>query len=320
MTVTGTNSSPRQSSNGMAEPHHDYVSSTQLTAAIPAADIATAGTFPVTVFNPTPGGGTSGAKNFTVNNPAPTLSSISPISATAGGAAFTLTLAGTNFVSGSIVRWNGANRTTSYVTSTQLTAAIPAADIATAGTFPVTVFNPTPGGGTSGAKNFTVNNPVPVATSLLPTSVTAGGSAFTLSVYGSSFVSGAAIHWKGTAVATTYISVTHLEAAISAADIATAGTAGVAVVNAGPGGGASGTLTLTINNPLPTMTSLSPASATTGGSAFTLTVNGTQFVSGSRVQWNGANRITTYVSSTQLTAAIGASDIAKGGTFPVTVF
>lgn len=90
-------------------------------------------------------------------NPVPTLASVNPNTATAGGAAFTLTVTGTNFVSGSSVRWNGNNRTTAFVSSTQLTAAIPATDIAAAGTAQVTVFNPAPGGGASSAVAFTIN-------------------------------------------------------------------------------------------------------------------------------------------------------------------
>jgi len=66
---------------------------------------------------------------------------------------------GTNFNPSSKVRWNGADRTTTYVSVTSLTAAIPASDIASAGTASVTVFNPTPGGGTSAAKTFTISGP-----------------------------------------------------------------------------------------------------------------------------------------------------------------
>ena len=72
--------------------------------------------------------------------------------------------------------------------------------------------------------------------------------------------------------------------------------------------------TYTINDPVPTATALSPSSATAGGAAFTLTVTGTNFVSGSVVQWNGSARTTALVSGTQLTAAILASDIATPGT------
>ena len=85
---------------------------------------------------------------------APTLTSLSPSSAAAGGPAFTLTVNGSNFVSGSVVRWNGANRTTTFVSATQLTAAIPAADIAAAGSASVTVQNP--GGAVSNALTFTI--------------------------------------------------------------------------------------------------------------------------------------------------------------------
>ena len=52
------------------------------------------------------------------------------------------------------VRWNGTDRTTTFVSATQLSAAIPAADIATAGSAQVTVFSPAPGGGTSAARAF----------------------------------------------------------------------------------------------------------------------------------------------------------------------
>ena len=297
-----------------------FVSSTQLTASITASDIATAGTATVTVFNPTPGGGTSGGLSFSINNPVPSATSLSPSSATAGGAAFTLTVSGSNFVSGSKVRWNGSDRTTNYVSSTQLTASITASDIATSGTATVTVFNPTPGGGTSGGLSFSINNPVPSAASLSPSSATAGGAAFTLTVSGSNFVSGSKVRWNGSDRTTNYVSSTQLTASITASDIATAGTAAVTVFNAAPGGGTSGSSTFTINNPAPSITSLSPSSATAGGPAFILTVNGSGYVSTSVVRWNGSNRTTTFVSSTQLTASITASDIATAGTASVTVF
>ena len=91
-----------------------------------------------------------------VNNPLPVITSLSPVSATVGSPGFTLTVNGTNFVSGSTVQWNGAARTPTFVNSTQLTAAITDADIATAGTANVTVVNPAPGGGTSNALRFEI--------------------------------------------------------------------------------------------------------------------------------------------------------------------
>ncbi len=71
---------------------------------------------------------------------------------------------------------------------------------------------------------------------------------------------------------------------------------------------------------VPTTTSLSPSSAIAGTSNFNLTVNGTDFVSGtSVVKWNGSNRTTTFVSTTQLTAAVTAADILSSGTASVAV-
>lgn len=101
---------------------------------------------------------TSAVSNvFTVNNPVPTTISISLTSKTVGQSGFTMTVNGTNFVSGSIVRFAGSDRTTTFVNSTQLTATIPASDLTIAGTFNITVFNPTPGGDESNAQTFTVN-------------------------------------------------------------------------------------------------------------------------------------------------------------------
>ena len=74
---------------------------------------------------------------------APTLTFLSPSSALAGGPAFPLTVNGSNFVNGSVVRWNAEqDRTTTFVSATQLTATIAAADIAAAGSASVTVRKP----------------------------------------------------------------------------------------------------------------------------------------------------------------------------------
>jgi hypothetical protein len=85
----------------------------------------------------------------------PAISSISPTSETAGGPAFTLTVNGSNFISGSTINWNGSPLTTTFVSASQLTASVPAADITTPGATTITVVNP--GGGTSNAIPFTID-------------------------------------------------------------------------------------------------------------------------------------------------------------------
>lgn len=103
---------------------------------------------------------TIGTQSFTVTqsgeNPLPVASSLNPATAGGGGSAFTLTVTGAGFVNGATVRWNGNNRTTNFVSATQLTAQIPASDLLTLGSALVTVFNPAPGGGVSNALSFNV--------------------------------------------------------------------------------------------------------------------------------------------------------------------
>lgn len=90
-------------------------------------------------------------------NPRPLINApLVPGVVTPGSATFTLTVNGTGFVSGATVYWNGNARTTTFVKSSQLTAQINGADVATAGTESVTVSNPAPGGGFSNAVHFQV--------------------------------------------------------------------------------------------------------------------------------------------------------------------
>jgi hypothetical protein len=96
---------------------------------------------------------------ITVNNPTPVLSSLLPSSIGAGGADLNLNVIGSGFVANSIVRWNGNGRPTNYTSPTQLSATIPATDIASPGTAAISVFNTTPGGGTSNSLTFTIGSP-----------------------------------------------------------------------------------------------------------------------------------------------------------------
>jgi len=220
------------------------VSDTYLTATIPAG--ATTGYVTVTEPSQT----LTSAVKFTVlvdKNPKPTITSLSPSSVTAGSAEFTLTVYGTGFMNTSVVNWAGSPLTTTYVSGTQITAPVSAADVAKAGTYKVTVTNPAPGGGTTTYLNFTVDNPAPTLTKISPSSATHGGAAFTLTTTGTSYVSGSSIEWKGIKLTTTYVSSTKLTATVPSTDIKTAGTANVTVFNPTPGGGTSAPLTFTID-------------------------------------------------------------------------
>ena len=317
----------------------------------------------------------------TTNN-APTITTLSPTFAAAGGAAFPLTVNGTNFVSGATVNFGANTPVTTFVSATQLTAAITAAEIATAATIGVTVTNPA-GGGTSNSVSFTINAAntgtftvtVPAAaqiitagnTLMVPVTVTpAGGFTGGVTVNCTNLPPGVTCNGGAAFV----INVTNANPAVGQLPIAVLGPStvftasampernalpgaaskGLVIVGAGTGfaalfllflpgrkrlraalglglvcvislalgcgGGYGGGGT---NNSTPTVSSITPTSATAGGPAFTLTVNGTNFVSGSVVNFGGSAKTATYASTTQLMAAITAADIANAGSVAVTV-
>jgi hypothetical protein len=88
-------------------------------------------------------------------NPIPVVTSAIP-AVTAASANFQLTVEGSGFVPGAVIRWNGADRTTIFESSTVLIADIPASDVAVAGTEQVTVFNPPQGGGSSNKFKYVI--------------------------------------------------------------------------------------------------------------------------------------------------------------------
>ncbi len=296
-----------------------FTSASQLGITLTMSDLATAGTLKLLVFTPEPGGGSSNELSFVVANPVPTLTTLNPATVIAGGAAFTLTINGTGFVSNSVARLNGSDRVTTLVNSGQVTIPVTVAEIANAGSAKITIFNPTPQGGLSNELTLAINNPAPGTPTLSQPTVTTGTGATMLTLTGTDYRPNSIVRVNGSDRATTFISETELKVNLLATDVATGGTLKLTVFTPEPGGGTSAEVTLTVSNPAPTLSSLSPNAAFKGDPAFTLTVTGTNFVPNSVVRWNGNSRTTTYVSSTQLTAAIPAADLTTEGIVDVTV-
>lgn len=152
-------------------------------------------------------------------------------------------------------------------------------------------------------------NPVPTVVSISPASAAAGGAGFTLTVIGTGFLPTSTVLWNGYTLSATYVDATTLRAYVDSYRLYSVGTAQVTISNPPPGGGTSAPVTFVIGpqspNPVPTVTSISPASIDAGGPSFTLTVTGTGFVAYSRIMWNGYQLSTTLVDSSTLTATIG---------------
>jgi uncharacterized protein (TIGR03437 family) len=172
----------------------------------------------------------------------PVLVSLSPNAAPAGSQALTLTLTGSNFTSGVTANFNGVPLSTTFVNASQLIATLPASDLTTAGSFPVTVVNPGVGGATSAPLNFTVQatgNPLPAITNLSPPSAAVGSGPLTLTINGTGFMATSSVAFNGVAHTAAFVSSTQLTITLDSSDLANAGTFAVVVTNPPPGGGTS---------------------------------------------------------------------------------
>jgi hypothetical protein len=273
-------------------------------------------TFSSTTFNVVIGCGTPGASSTlahvrvtSASSPAgnpPAVTGISPASGpVAGGTSVTLT--GTNFLTGASVAFGAAAATSvTVVSSTQITAVTPAGS---AGAVNVTVTN-TNGQSGSFPSGFTYLGP-PTLTTVSPASgPTAGGTTVTLT--GTGFVAGATVSFgPSAATSVTVVSSTRITAVTPAAP---AGAVPVAVTNSN-GQSANLPNAFTFANGL-TLTGVSPSSGpSTGGTTVTLT--GAGFLAGATVNFGPAAATSvTVVSSTQITAVTPA---APAGPVPVTV-
>ncbi len=305
-----------------------------------------------------------GCSQFNTNLTSQTSSSIltylSPQVVTAGGADVPLTANGAGFVSGAIILWNvGPNQvqlTTAFVSSTQLTATLPASDITAAGTIHVAI--QIPGSAVSGSSgttatttteisnlvNFKIDpapGPVPTITSLsasttsLPATPYCSPTGFTLTVAGSNFDSASKVNWNGSPRTTTFSNSGQLTASILPQDAAFPGTASVSVSNAS---GTSTTVLFTMTTPTtslppPSITTASPIAVPKGSPTFTLRVDG-NFLPCTVVQWqaNGSSvtstLATTYVPANQepadpaihLDATVPAADLVAAGSAQVVAF
>jgi outer membrane protein assembly factor BamB len=196
----------------------------------------------------------------------PTLSALSPTSATAGGGPFTLTATGINFNAQSVVQWGGSARATTFVSATQITAAIPAADVAAASNVAVVVAN---GTAVSSPVTFSVQAPVPlVLSSLTPAYVIPGSAAFTMTATGSGFTTSSVLQWNGAALATTLVSETEIQAQIPAADVASPGIALVNMKDPSGAGSVSATISVPIAKPMLDAVSFQITPAHTGAVTF----------------------------------------------------
>jgi sugar lactone lactonase YvrE len=261
-------------------------------------------------------GGSSGGNSVNGSGPAPILgtaavvTSVSPNTVQAGAAATTIQVSGSSFVSASIVTFNGVQRVTTYSSATALSAIIPASALASGNTAPIGVINPNAGASTT--VPFEIDNPNPVLTSISP-STTALGSAGTFTLTGTGFVPTSTVTFNGTTLTSTYVSATSLQLSLSASNLASAGTDTISVVNLTPAGGTSLPGNLTVTQPVPAVSGISPATILIGSGAVTITITGNGFTSTATVAANGTALAIIGQSSSSITATLPASIVNAAG-------
>ena len=258
-------------------------------------------------------------------NPVPAITSISP-NTILRGTASTITIEGSGFVrsSSAFIRISASDYSLStiFIDNHYLQAEIPKDLLISAGTFQIVVTNPpvTGGdGGTSNAANIQVNNPAPAISSIDPLETIAGTTSLNLTVYGSGFFNDTTFYINGAARPFTLVSQTKIQIGLTATDLEAGTHLIVTASNPLPGGGTSNSATLTVLNPIPSISSINPSSITEGSSDFTLTMTGNNFVKTSTIYFNNQQYLTTYISSTQLKATIPSSSIQTIGDYAVSV-
>jgi uncharacterized protein (DUF1800 family) len=247
-----------------------------------------------------------GTAALAVLNPIPILGAVTPTGFSEG--ITTVTVAGSEFVYGAQVSWNGTPITTTYVSPTQLVASIAAPN---AGTFPLLVTNPDPGSSNSATVQVKVA-PGQVVLKLEPSMGTdvrvTNSISFGLSVTGTAntgvtlAINGVAggNATVGTAVLNADGSITYTAPAVVpspnvvAMTITSVDNTSVAIAQ-----------NISVMNPIPILMTSNPSSFNVGSASVVLT--GQDFINGAKVLMNGQPVSTTFNSGTQLTATVNPS-------------
>jgi hypothetical protein len=282
------------------------LNSTMITATLSLSPGATPGTHNVRVTTRL---GSSDLP-FTVTPPPPTLTSISPATGPQGGTV-KVTLRGTNlsalmniFIAGS-GGMGAFDRT--VVNDTTITATLMIYPNASPGARAVSVETL---GGTTGTVTFSVTPPPPILTAILPTAGVQG-STQQVSFFGDN-LAGATVNVSGIGITASGLTMTGPKSAVATFAIAANATRGTRTVSLSNAGGTSAPFNFTVGLPVPTLTSISPASGLQNSSV-TVTLTGSYLAAGASVSVTaigvGVSNV-TVVNSTTITATLTISPTA----------
>jgi Lamin Tail Domain/IPT/TIG domain len=295
-----------------------FVSSAELTAHVLANVTAVAGGHNVDVRHE--GGNRSNVVVLTIIPPPPRLTEVLPRIIPQGSTSFPIFLRGENFFAGAKVLVDGTAVTTTFINTTDLRATVPASFAASLGTRLVRVRNSD--GKESNNLSFEIVAASTRITSLTPTGVIAGSPAFTLTVAGAGFKTGATVLFDDAPLTTTFVSATQVRAEVPAALVAVPRLHGVQERNA-DGGLSNQEVFFVLPDP-PRAFAIDPSFVIEGAGDTVITITGEKFAPGAAVQLVENNLAgplldTTFVTSGQLRARVPAQFTQTAGVLTIQV-
>ena len=258
----------------------------------------------------------SGNAAITLGDPVPVLSSVTPTLIVVG-ATFNLTLTGSGFMNGSVVNFGSQQLATTFVSPTELTAT-GVATAAQVGNVPVSVTNPNPVSATSAAIIVQVVASSDIVVTVTPKSVTIGAGNTTQFLATVTGTTDTEVTWAvnnipyGNSTLGSIDGNGNYTAPVNIVGLGSVTITATSVVDTTK----SGSATVTLLNPVPTLTAITPGILAPG--AFQLTLYGTGFVATSTATFGGQPIQVTYVTDGMITA-IGTATSAQAGQVNVIV-
>ncbi len=309
-TVTGaTNTSVSWSVNGIAGGNATVGTIVSNGNYLAPTNIPTANTITVTATSMVDANA-SGNATITLGNPVPVLTSVMPTEMVVG-IPFMLTLTGSGFMNGSVVNFGSQQLTTTFVSSTQLTAS-GTATAAQIGNVQISVTNPNPGSATSAAITAQVVATSNIVVTVTPKAVTIGAGNTTQLLATVTGTTDTDVTWSVNNIPYGNTTVGGIDGDgnyTAPNNITTLGSVTVtatSVVDTTK----SGSAIVTLLNPVPTLTAMTPGTLAPG--SFQLTLYGTGFVSTSTATFGGQPMQVTYVTDTMITAICSATAAQAG--------
>ncbi|MBI4810349.1 MAG: T9SS type A sorting domain-containing protein [Ignavibacteriales bacterium] len=296
-----------------------FVSESELEASLTKSELSLIGTFEVVVANPSPNGGISAVKQFTVTGTSQQITSIYPTTKLYGTSNLSLAINGENFNQNTVVRFNGSNRSTRFVSTNSLIAELYPSDVFEVGVFSINVYNFGAGGGISNSIDISIVYAQPLMSSISPSNKVVGDTQFTMTVKGSGFAPVSKVYMNHHLLPTTFINQSTLLADVAANYMVEPFEHSVYVYTPSPGGGSSESKIFTVDSMALQITKISPPRLKVGSAGFLMKIEGVNFTPTTIGKFNGSYRRTTFISEKLIYINILSDDIKHVGIYSISV-